>query len=66
MSKSGRVTSLEHRAPIYVDPRGGYVDIKQTHGDRTKYTPAEARDIAEEILDAADAAEADPDGSVRL
>jgi hypothetical protein len=55
MSKSRRATSLEHRAPVYVDPRGGYVDIQQTHGDRTKYTPDEARAIAFEILEAADA-----------
>jgi hypothetical protein len=55
MSKSRSVTSLEHRAPIYIDPRGGYVDIQQARGDRTKYTPEEARALATEILEAADA-----------
>ncbi|WP_254830871.1 hypothetical protein [Haloglomus salinum] len=59
MSKSRSVTSLEHRAPIYIDPRGGYVDITQPRGDRTKYTPAEARRLAAEILAAADEVEAD-------
>ncbi|WP_276257408.1 hypothetical protein [Haloglomus litoreum] len=65
MSKSQRVTSLESRAPIYIDRRDGYVDIQQTYGDRTKYTPEEARDIAAEILEAADALEG-TDGSVRM
>jgi hypothetical protein len=54
MSKSRSVTSFEHRAPIYIDPRGGYVDITQPRGDRTKYTPEEARALAAEILAAAD------------
>lgn len=64
MSKSDPVTPIEHRAAIFVDQTGGYVDIEQEFGDHTRYTPEEARDIAEEILAAADAAEAD--GSVRV
>lgn len=63
MSRSNRVEPLEHRAAIFVEEGGGYVDIQQEFGDHTKYTPDEARRIAEEILDAADAAE--HDGSVR-
>lgn len=59
MSKSRRVPSLEHRAPIYVDRRGDYIDIQQPRGERTTYTPEEARAIAEEILDAAAAADSD-------
>jgi hypothetical protein len=55
MSKSRSVTSLEYRAPIYIDRRDGYVDIQQARGDRTKYTPEEARALAAEILEAADA-----------
>jgi hypothetical protein len=54
MSKSRSATSLEHRAPIYIDPRERYVDITQPRGDRTKYTPEEARRLAAEILAAAD------------
>lgn len=63
MSKADQPRSIEHRAAIFVEKSGGYVDIQQEFGDRTKYTPAEARRIAEEILDAAD--EATADGSVR-
>lgn len=61
MSKSRSVTSLEHRAPIYIDPRGGYVDIQQARGERTKYTPEEARALAAEILEAADAVDGHDD-----
>jgi hypothetical protein len=51
------VAPLEHVAPIYVEERNGYVDVQQPSGDPTLYTPDEARDIAREILAAADAAE---------
>jgi hypothetical protein len=56
------VQPLERNAPIYVERSSGYVDIRQVQGDPTLYTPAEARDIAEEILAAAEACErgADP------
>lgn len=63
MSKSDRVEPIEHRAAIFVEEGGGYVDIQQEFGDHTKYTPDEARRIAEEILEAADTAA--QDGSVR-
>jgi hypothetical protein len=63
MSKSDQPHSIEHRAAVFVEESGGYVDIRQEFGDHTKYTPAEARRIAEEILTAADAAGSD--GSVR-
>lgn len=64
MSKSDPVTPIEHRAAVFVEQRGGYVDIEQEFGDHTQYTPEEAREIATEILEAADRAEAD--GSVRV
>jgi hypothetical protein len=67
MSKSDSVTSLEHRAPVYVEQQEGYVDIQQAFGDHTKYTPAEAREIAQEILAAAAAAATETtDGSVSM
>lgn len=50
-------TPLEHVAPIYVDVSGDYIDIRQAHGDYTLYTPEEARELAHELLEAADAAE---------
>jgi hypothetical protein len=52
------VLPLEHIAPIYVESRNGYVDVQQPSGDPTLYTPQEARDIAREILAAAEEAEA--------
>lgn len=51
------VQPLERTAPIYVETRSGYVDIRQVQGDPTLYTPEEARDIAREVLAAADACE---------
>lgn len=57
MSSSDDARSIEHRAAIFVEEGGGYVDIQQEFGDHTEYTPDEARRIAEEILAAADAAE---------
>lgn len=51
------VNPLERNAPIYVEASSGYVDIRQIQGDPTLYTPAEAREIAEEVLAAADACE---------
>lgn len=52
------VLPLEHTAFFDIDTRNGYVRIDQSWGDQTLYTPAEARDIAETILDAVDEAEA--------
>lgn len=53
----GEVQPLERTAPIYVDPADGYVDIRQPSGDPTLYTPEEARDIAQDILAAAEESE---------
>lgn len=57
MEENQRVAPLEHVAPVYVETRDGYVDIQQAHGDKTLYTPAEARDLAADIREAADRAE---------
>jgi hypothetical protein len=51
------VPPLENTAFFDIDTRQGYVRIDQSWGDQTLYTPAEARDIAEAILAAADEAE---------
>jgi hypothetical protein len=51
------VHPLERTAPIYVEATDGYVDIRQPKGDPTLYTPEEARDVARDILAAADATE---------
>jgi hypothetical protein len=59
MEESDSPTPLEHVAPVYVDVEGAYVNVEQTHGERTLYTPEEAREIATELLDAAAAAEAE-------
>lgn len=54
---SHTVPPLEHRAYFDIDVREGYVDIEQSWGDRTLYTPEEAREVAAEIEAAADRAE---------
>ncbi|MFB6183007.1 MAG: hypothetical protein ABEI96_00490 [Haloarculaceae archaeon] len=53
---SGDVSPLEHTAFFDIDEADGYVRIEQSLGDQTLYTPAEAEDIAEAILDAVDSA----------
>ncbi|MFB6309130.1 MAG: hypothetical protein ABEH35_07355 [Haloarculaceae archaeon] len=53
------VPPIENRAFFSIDVDDGYVRIEQSLGNQTLYTPAEARDIAEEILEAVEAA--DPD-----
>ena len=53
------VNPLERTAPIYVEASNGYVDIRQVQGDPTLYTPEEAREIARDVLAAADAYEHD-------
>ena len=50
------VPPLEHRAHFDIDVDEGYVHIEQSWGDRTLYTPDEARELAEEIAAAADRA----------
>jgi hypothetical protein len=55
-SISTSVPPLEHTAFFDIDERDGYVKIDQSWGDQTLYTPEEARDIANAIVEAADAA----------
>ncbi|MEF8842699.1 MAG: hypothetical protein V5A62_13915 [Haloarculaceae archaeon] len=55
--EGSEVHPLERTAPVYVEATDGYVDIRQPKGDPTLYTPEEARDIARDILAAADATE---------
>jgi hypothetical protein len=50
------VPPLEHRAFFDIDTSDCYVRIEQSVGNRPLYTPEEARDLAEEILEAADRA----------
>ena len=56
------VHPLERTAPVYVEATEGYVDIRQPKGDPTLYTPEEARDIARDILAAADASDRNEEG----
>jgi hypothetical protein len=51
------VPPLEHTAFFDIDRREGYVKIDQSWGDRTLYTPEEARAVAESILEMADEAQ---------
>jgi hypothetical protein len=46
------VPPLEHTAFFDIDTTDGYVRIEQSLGDQTLYTPDQARDIAESILEA--------------
>jgi hypothetical protein len=55
--RSKTVTTLEDRAPILVDTDEGYVRIEQMLGNHPLYTPEEARDLADDILAAAERAE---------
>mgnify|MGYP000572021854 CR=1 FL=1 len=56
---SGRppVSRLDHTALFDITERDGYVRIDQSQGGRTLYTPEQARDLAVEILEAADETE---------
>ncbi|MFC7142040.1 hypothetical protein ACFQMA_19660 [Halosimplex aquaticum] len=51
------VPPLEHTAFFDIDTRDGYVRIDQSWGDQTLYTPEEAREIAESIIEMADEAQ---------
>jgi len=51
------VTPLERTALFAIDDEEGYVRIEQSVGDPVHYTPEEARDIARDLLAAADEAE---------
>jgi hypothetical protein len=61
----GNVIPLERRAFFDIDTREGYVRIDQSVGDPTLYTPEEARDIAESILDAVGETESGRDPTER-
>jgi len=51
------VPPLENTAFFDIESRKNYVRIEQSLGNQVRYTPAEARDIANAILDAVDDAE---------
>ena len=51
-----RVPPLENTAFFSIEDDDGYVRIEQSLGNQVLYTPNEARDIAEAILDAVDEA----------
>lgn len=50
------VPPLENTAYFAIETDEGYVRIEQSVGNQALYTPEEARDIAESVLDAADEA----------
>jgi len=50
------VTPLENTAFFSIETDDGYVRIEQSLGNQVLYTPEEARDIAESILEAAEQA----------
>lgn len=52
-----RVPPLENTAFFSIESDDEYVRIEQSLGNQVRYTPAEARDIADSILDAAAEAE---------
>lgn len=53
------VTPRRGTAYFTVEQQDGYVRIDQSIGDHARYTPEEAREVAQAILDAAEAADAD-------
>jgi hypothetical protein len=57
---SGPVEPLEDRAYFEIDTEDGYVRIEQSVGDPPLYTPDEAEELAEDLIDAANEARADP------
>ncbi|WP_089817799.1 hypothetical protein [Halomicrobium zhouii] len=57
--RRSHVPPLENTAYFAIEPDDGYVRIEQSVGNQTLYTPSEARDIAESILDAVDDANVD-------
>ena len=52
-----RVQPMENTALFDIEAETDYVRIEQLLGNQVRYTPAEARDIADAILDAAESAE---------
>ena len=64
---SDEPTPLEDRAYFTIDvTEDGYLRIDQSVGDPPLYTPAEAREIAEDVIAAADRAESDRAESDRV
>lgn len=57
--RRSEVAPLENTAYFAIESDDGYVRIEQSVGNQTLYTPSEARDIAESILEAVDDANAD-------
>lgn len=47
------VASLNNSAHFTIATSQGYVQIEQSHGGQVYYTPEEAREIASDILEAA-------------
>jgi hypothetical protein len=59
---SNDVEPLEDRAYITIDVTDdGYLRIEQSVGDPPMYTPGEARELAEDIVAAADRAQTQSD-----
>jgi len=56
-SSGTRVSPLENTAFFAIEADDEYVRIEQSLGNQVRYTPEEARDIADAILEAADASE---------
>lgn len=50
------VTPLDDLAHFTIDATEGYVQIEQSHGGQVYYTPEEATEIAEDILEAVERA----------
>lgn len=55
-NKEPTVTPLDDLAHFTIDASDGYVQIEQSHGGQVYYTPEEACEIAEDILEAAEKA----------
>jgi hypothetical protein len=51
------IAPLENTAFFAIEADDDYVRIEQSLGNQVRYTPAEARDIANAILDAVEDAE---------
>ena len=57
---TGPVEPLQDRAYFEIDIEDGYVRIEQSVGDPPLYTPDEAEELAEDLLEAAAEARTDP------
>lgn len=51
------ITPLENTAFFAIEADDEYVRIEQSLGNQVRYSPSEARDIANAILDAVESAE---------